>query len=97
MVKKPNYQATTESLKIVENLALSAKVKVGLNGIAPKIKVVADDGTVFLTETDDNLTAKNEEQIKKIAMQIEGVKEVTINKKVVREQYGHVNPFQNIG
>lgn len=97
IVKKPNYKATTESVKMVEDLALSAKVKVALISVASQIRVKADEGMIFISETSDNLAPKNKEQIKKIAMQVEGVKEVVINEKIVREQHGHVNPFQNIG
>jgi len=97
IIQKPNYKSTPESVKIVEDLALAAKVRVGLLGVTSKIQVEADEGKVFINVSDDNLTAKNKEQIKEIVSRIEGVKEVIINEKVVRTQQGHVNPFQNIG
>jgi cytidylate kinase len=96
-VKKPNYQATAESLKMVEDLALSAKVKVDLVKIAPNIHVAADHGKIFISGIDDTLVAKYRAQIDTIAMQVEGVEEVIFNVRVTREQRGHVNPFQNIG
>ena len=82
---------------MVEDLALSAKVKVALFDLASKIQINADDGTVTIDLVDDIQAAKNREQIKKVAMKIEGVKQVIISGKNVREQHGHVNPFQNIG
>ena len=97
IIQKPNYRATKESLKMVEDLALSAKVKVALFDLASKIQIEADDGTVTIDLVDDIQAAKNKEQIKKAAMKIEGVKQVIISGKNVREQHGHVNPFQNIG
>ncbi len=96
IVQKPNYQATNESLKMVEDLALSAKVKVALFDFASKIQIEADDGTITIDLADDIQAAKNREQIKKAAMNIEGVKQVIIRGKNVREQHGYVNPFQNI-
>ena len=96
-VQKPNYQATAESLKIVEDLALSAKVKVNLVKIAPKIQVTADHGKIFISGIDDTLVAKNKTQINTIAMQVEGVEEVIFYVREPREQHGHVNPFLNIG
>ncbi|MBN1625988.1 MAG: cytidylate kinase family protein [Deltaproteobacteria bacterium] len=96
-VQKPNYQATEESLKMVDDLALAAKVKAGLIRIAPKIRVTADHGRIFIGEIDDALLAKNKARINTIAMRVEGVEEVTFNVRVQREQHGHVNPFQNIG
>ena len=97
IVRKPNYKSTPESIKMVEDLALAAKVRVGLLGVTSKIQVEADKGKVIINSMDDSLTEKSKEQINKIVMQIEGVKEVIINDKVVRTQQGHVNPFQNIG
>jgi cytidylate kinase len=96
-VQKPVYQATEESLKMVDNLALAAKVKADLVRIAPKIQVAADHGRIFISEIDDTLADKNKAQINTIAKRIEGVEEVIFNVKVPREQHGHVNPFQNIG
>jgi cytidylate kinase len=97
IVQKPNYKSTPESLKMVEDLALAAKVRVGLLGITSKIQVEADEGKVFVNIADDNMAAKNKEQINEIVTRIEGVTEVIINEKAVRTQQGHVNPFQNIG
>ena len=96
-VQKPSYQATAESLQMVEDLALSVKVKVALVSIAPKIQVSADHGKVFISGIDDPLVAKSKAKISTIAMQIEGVEDVIFNERVPREQHGHVNPFQNIG
>jgi cytidylate kinase len=96
-VQKPNYQATAESLKMVEDLSLSAKVKLDLVKIVPEIQVTADQGKIFISGIDDTIVAKNKAQIHTIAMQIEGVDEVIFNVRVLRKPYGHVNPFQNIG
>ena len=96
-VRKPNYQATDESLRIVHDLAIAAKVKADLIGIAPNLKVTADRGRVFIHGMDETFMLKNKVRIKAIAMQVEGVEEVVFKVKIPREQYGHVNPFQNIG
>ena len=96
-VQKQNYQATEESLKMVDDLALAAKVKANLVRIAPKIQVAADHGRIFISEIHDTFVAKNKTQINTIAKQVEGVEEVIFNVRVPREQHGHVNPFQNIG
>ena len=96
-VQKQNYQATEESLKMVDDLALAAKVKANLVRIAPKIQVAADHGRIFFSEIHDTFVAKNKTQINTIEKQVEGVEEVIFNVRVPREQHGHVNPFQNIG
>jgi hypothetical protein len=82
---------------MVEDLALAAKVRVGLLGVTSKIHVEADNGKIIINSTDESLTEKNKDQINKTILQIEGVKEIIINEKVDRTQQGHVNPFQNIG
>ena len=92
IVQKPNYKSTPESIKMVKDLALSAKVKVGLFHLASKIQIEADNGKVTIDLVDDTQAIKNKEEIKKITRQMEGVKEVIIR----GEQHGHVNPFQNI-
>jgi cytidylate kinase len=93
--QKPNYQSTPESRKMVEDLALSAKIKVGLFNMASKIKIEADDGKVTIDLLDDIQALKNREEIKKLTRKMDGVKEVVIRGR--SEQQGHVNPFQNIG
>jgi hypothetical protein len=47
-VQKPAFQATPESHKLVEYLALAARVKATLAEIAPNIQVEADHGTVYI-------------------------------------------------
>jgi cytidylate kinase len=96
-VQKPSFQSTEESRKIVEDLALSAKVKAHLVRITPKIQIAADHGRVFISGVDETVLAKNKAQIESIAREVEGVEEVIFNVRVAPEQHGHVNPFQNIG
>ena len=96
-VKKPNFQATAESRKLVDNLALSAKVKANLVDIAPKIQVAADHGSIHIRNLDKTPGSADEAQIKEIAMQVEGVEEVTFGVSASREQHDHINPFHNIG
>ncbi|MFZ0132893.1 MAG: cytidylate kinase family protein, partial [Desulfobacterales bacterium] len=95
-VRKPNFQTTPESRKLVDDLALAATVKADLAQIAPDIKVDADNGKVFIGNSGDETGNKDDDQIKTLAMQVDGVKEVIFNKSASREQHGHVNPFHNI-
>jgi len=96
-VKKPNFQATEESLKLVNDLALSAKVKANLTKIAPKIQVSADHGSIHIRNMDKTPGSSDEAHMKKIAMQIEGVEEVIFSVSASREQHDYINPFHNIG
>jgi len=96
-IKKPNFQATAESLKLVDDLALSAKVKASLAKIAPKIQVAADHGSIHIRNMDKTQGSADDDQIKGIAMQVEGVEEVTFGVSGSRKQHDHINPFQNIG
>ncbi|MCJ7809764.1 MAG: cytidylate kinase-like family protein [Desulfobulbaceae bacterium] len=96
-VKKPNFQATEESRKLVNDLALSAKVKANLAKIAPKIQVLADHGSIHIRNMDKTPGSSDEAQMKRIAMQIEGVEEVIFSVSASREQHDYINPFHNIG
>jgi hypothetical protein len=81
IVQKPNYKSTPESLKTLEDLALSAKIKVGLFHLATQINIQADDGKVTIDMADDIQAIKNKEKIEKLTQKMEGVKEVTFSGK----------------
>ncbi|MFZ0243515.1 MAG: cytidylate kinase family protein [Desulfobacterales bacterium] len=95
-VQKPNFQTTAESRKLVEDLALAATVKADLAKITPNIKVTAHNGKIFIGAIGDEPGSKDEDQIKAVAMRVDGVEEVIFNPSVPKEQHGHVNPFHNI-
>ena len=97
VARKPVYQTTTESKKMVDNLALAAKIKADLIKIAPGIKVFVDDDKAFINDLDANIYKKEKTKITDTTMNVKGIKEVVFNMKPAREQSGHVNPFQNIG
>lgn len=97
-VRKPNFKTTPESRKITDDLALAARVQASLAGIAPKIKVRADDGVVYLSNVGDpvNMENKTIAEIKKLAGKAEGVKELKLDFYSDKEE-NHINPFHNIG
>ena len=95
-VQKPIFQATAESQKLVDDLALSAKVKANLAKIAPKIKVTADQGEISIINVDQVLGSEDEAQIRRIAMQVEGVEHVVFNLSAPKALHDHINPFYNI-
>jgi cytidylate kinase len=94
--QKPNFQTSTESRQLVDDLALSATVKAALSEIAPKIKTAADHGKIHISNLDNETGSKDEAQIKTIAMQVEGVEEVIFKAHAPKEKHNHVNPFHNI-
>ncbi len=96
-VQKPKFRTTPESQKLVENLTLASKVKSDLATIAPKINVVAHDGKISINNIAFDTGSKEQDRIKSIVMQIQGVKEVVFNVRIPADQHGHVNPFYNIG
>ena len=95
-VKKPNFQTSAESQKLVDNLALAATVKAALVKFEPKIKVTANHGKIYISDLDVEKGAKDHAQIEKIAMQIEGVEELIFKAHVPKDRHNHVNPFHNI-
>jgi cytidylate kinase len=96
MIQKPVFQTTPQSRKLVEDLALSALVKAKLALLAPKIQVVSDDGTVYLNQLEAAEDKEWIDEIKRVAAQVEGVKEVRFNDGVPTTHRDHINPFHNI-
>lgn len=97
MVQKPAFQSTPESRQLVENLALSARVKANLAKRFPRAQVAADKGMIFVSNWKQEASSREEAQVKEIAMQVEGVVKVVFNAVVKREQSDHINPFHNVG
>lgn len=97
-VRKPNFETTSESQKILGDALLSAKVHAALVQIAPKIIVTADDGVVRIGDPEAPSDMKNDlsDEIKGIAEDIEGVKEVIISIHRKTDDRRAVNPFHNI-
>jgi cytidylate kinase len=99
-IKKPAFQTTPTSQKILCDLALSANVLANLITIAPKVNVRSEDGVVVITNTDSALSLTSDliSEIKEIARKVEGVKEVILNGITKGPtQQNHINPFHNIG
>lgn len=96
-VQKPNFKATEESRRLVDNLALAAKVKANLVARDPKIQVAADRGCVYIDHSGKTPGSDAEAEIEKITRQVEGVTQVVFHATAPREQRDHVNPFHNIG
>ncbi|WP_321495574.1 cytidylate kinase-like family protein [uncultured Desulfobacter sp.] len=97
-VRKPNFNTTTESTKILENELLSAKVHAALVKTYPKLIVTADDGTVTIGGSEGPWDIKNDtyDEIKSIAENVDGVKKVIMSMHRKAEDHHTVNPFHNI-
>jgi cytidylate kinase len=97
-VRKPGFETTAASQKILNDSLLSAKVHAALVKMAPMIKVIADDGVVSIGNAEAPINVKNDvfNEIKHIAEKVDGVKEVILG--VHEKTGGHhaVNPFHNI-
>ncbi len=97
-VRKPNFETTPESEKILDDSLLSAKVHAALVKIAPKSIVTADDGVVEISDSEGPSDIKNDtfNEIKSIAENVEGVKEVIMAMHRKTDNHRSVNPFHNI-
>jgi len=97
-VQKPAFQTTAESLKIIRDQALAAKVHANLAKIAPMMSVTANDGVVTIGSTggfqpmEEALRAETE----KIAANVEGVAKVIFALHVSGDHHSHINPFHNM-
>ncbi|GBC59807.1 histidine kinase [Desulfonema ishimotonii] len=97
-VRKPFFQSTPESIKILDNLLLAATVKTALTDIAPLLNVTADDGVVSIGNSDSPspLTQNAVKEIKRIAGNVDGVSEVILWSHEKKDTHHSVNPFHNI-
>ena len=97
-VQKPAFQTTAESLKIIRDQALAAKVHANLAKIAPMMSVTANDSVVTIGSTggfqpmEEALRAETE----KIAANVEGVAKVIFALHVSGDHHSHINPFHNM-
>ncbi|NDY74147.1 cytidylate kinase-like family protein [Desulfobacter hydrogenophilus] len=97
-VRKPNFKTTPKSEKMLDDALLAAKVHAALVKLSPKSIVTADDGVVRIGDPEVSLDIKNDayNEIKKIAENVEGVKEVIISMNKKTDDHHAVNPFHNI-
>ena len=97
-VRKPNFKTTPESEKILDDALLAAKVHAALVKISPKIIVTADDGVVSIGDPEAPLDMKKDafNEIKGIAENVDGVKEVIMGIHKRTDDHHAVNPFHNI-
>ena len=97
--RKPIFQTTPRSKEILENLALAARVQMKLVKLDPTIHISAEEGVVNITNINKTLVANSNAlaEMKKLAENVDGVKEVVLNVFPTREQHNKVNPFHNVG
>jgi cytidylate kinase len=96
-VKKPVFQTTASSQKIVDNQVLCAKVHAMLVNFSLMVEVQVDDGVVTLGNVGEVLRSDTalRAKIERLVMENEGVREVQFKEKP-SEKKDHVNPFHNI-
>ena len=97
-VGKPVFQTTARSQALVDDLALAATVQAELVKVAPRLEVTADNGVVRIGDMDGALSVKQgvADEIRRIAGQVDGVKEVLLLAPEKPEGYGSVNPFHKL-
>lgn len=96
-IKKPVFQITPETQKVLDNQVLCAKIHAMLVNFSLMIEVQVRDGVVTLANigevlrSDEGLRTK----IEGLIMGIEGVKAIEVTDKSTTKR-DHVNPFYNI-
>lgn len=96
-VKKPVFQTTVESQKILDNHLLCAKIHAMLVNFSLMIEVQVNDGVVTLSNIGEVLRADSALRMKveEMIRNIEGVKDIQIGGKTDAKPE-HINPFYNI-
>jgi len=92
------FHTTPESRKILDDLLLAAEVKAAMVKIAPKLNVAADNGVVRISNIEVSQKVKPTvlAQIKVLAENITGVKQVIFSGQLREDDHHNVNPFHNI-
>ncbi|WP_415717071.1 AAA family ATPase [Maridesulfovibrio sp.] len=96
-VQKDAFKITAEDKKYIDNIAIASYVQVGIIQIASHALVSCDEGhvTIHFPQPISSFSNKQLDNIKAIAMKIDGVKSVTLLGADAR-QHNMVNPFHNI-
>ncbi|WP_320008661.1 cytidylate kinase-like family protein [Maridesulfovibrio sp.] len=96
-VQKDAFKITAEDKKYIDNIAIASYVQVGIIQIASHALVSCDEGhvTIHFPQPISSFSNKQLDNIKAIAMKIDGVNSVTLLGADAR-QHNMVNPFHNI-
>jgi cytidylate kinase len=79
-VKLEQFRTTRESQEVMDNLVLAARVKAQLVDTCPSVRVTANDRIVYVdTQAAPTLTEELAKDLRAIAEQVPGVKEVRID------------------
>jgi cytidylate kinase len=100
-VEKETFRTTPDSQKLLNDLALAAKVQAQLVEKFPKAKVTADGGHVFIGCTGEKPALRKEDEhiIKRLIEHMTDVTDITftLSPHAPQGSRHHVNPFHNIG
>jgi len=100
-VGKNTFQTTPESQKLLDNLALAARVQAQLVENFPRVNVTADNGHVFIGFTGEKPAIRGDDEttIKQLLESVDEVSEITfmLSTPDPKDSRQHVNPFHNIG
>jgi cytidylate kinase len=80
-IKKPSFQTTPESQKILNDLLLAAQVQAVVVNAYSTAKVIAREGNIFISNVETNLLMERGAiaEVTNMVRKIPGVKEVTVN------------------
>lgn len=79
-VQQPCFNSTPESLRMLADEALSARVEAALVKAFPKVMVDSGNGEVFVNVRGSRADEKNiTEKVKRLAAKVEGVKSIQVN------------------
>jgi cytidylate kinase len=96
-IKRPRFQTTAESQKILDNQVLCAKIHAMLVNFSLMIEVQVDNGVVTLGNIGEVLRSDSalRTKIERLVKEIEGVTDIQFKEKPSAKK-DHVNPFHNI-
>ena len=91
MARKPQFKATEQSRKALDNALRKAKIHSLLVGYSANVKVTLNEGQAVIS----NIREDQKERIEKFVLAVDGVTAVLFQEPYAQKS-SHINPFHNI-
>lgn len=98
MAQLKTFQPTMESRKVLDDLLLAAEIKAAIVEIEPMLNVTADNGFVQISniELSKRIKPQTLNEIKSLAVGMEGVKKVVFGGQLTEDGHHTINPFHHL-
>jgi len=95
--QKPQFQATDESRRLLNEMTMSAQIQAKLVSICPRANVVIEDDVAYINAVGEELKALSaaRDRVRELVLEVEGINSVSIQ-ELPAAKPGYINPYHNI-